>query len=128
MRDYNEIKKALESRKDKSKWDKGVTLYALELLEKIEENLSFEGKFYSDFTNKADFEEYALNGARTWKDFSFGGCSLIYDYDICERLATPTEAKRTNNGQKDPNPSETWLDCQARALYQAFERLYSVAK
>lgn len=35
MKAYNEIKKELEARKDRSAWSKGVTVYALELLEGI---------------------------------------------------------------------------------------------
>lgn len=37
MKAYNEIKKELEARKDRSAWDKGVTVYALELLEEYRE-------------------------------------------------------------------------------------------
>lgn len=33
MKAYNEIKKELEAREDRSAWNKGVTLYALELLD-----------------------------------------------------------------------------------------------
>lgn len=31
MREYADIKETLETRKDRSAWDKGVTIYALEL-------------------------------------------------------------------------------------------------
>lgn len=37
MKAYNEIKKELEARKDRSAWSKGVTVYALELLEEYRE-------------------------------------------------------------------------------------------
>lgn len=37
MKSYNAIKAELESRKDRSAWDKGVTMYALELLEEYRE-------------------------------------------------------------------------------------------
>ena len=60
-----------------------------------------------------------LNGASDWSQYSWGGCSLIYDGDIAERLCTPSELKKTRNGERRPNSREDWLDVQARALYQA---------
>ena len=67
-----------------------------------------------------------LANADDWNAFSWGGSSLIYDYDIAERLCTPSELKRTKNGERKPNAREDWLDTQARALYQAWRRLYSI--
>lgn len=110
----NEIRKELEERKDRSAWDKGVTIYALELLENIDDN-------------EIPTKEILLNGARTWEQFSYGGCSLIYDYDIAERLCCPSVLKRTRNGELNPNSRETWLDCQARALFQACKRILTLA-
>ena len=68
----------------------------------------------------ADFEQMLLNGADNWSAYSYGGCSLIWNEDIAKTLCTPSELKRTKNGQNDPNSRETWMDVQARALYQAF--------
>lgn len=64
-----------------------------------------------------------LNGARDWSEYSYGGCSLIYDGDIAERLCTPGELKRTRHGERRPNSREGWLDVQARALSQACSRV-----
>lgn len=91
----------------KSAWDKGVELYAAELVESLEENKLEATK------------ENLLNGAKDWREYSYGGCSLIYDADIAERLCSPSELKRVRGGDRQPNGRETWLDCQARALYQA---------
>lgn len=91
----------------KSAWTKGVELYAQEMREFIEEQRIPLTK------------EALLNGARDWREFSYGGCSLIYDYEIAERLCSPSELKRKDGGRLQPNSSETWLDVQARALYQA---------
>lgn len=60
-----------------------------------------------------------MNGAKNWKEYSYGGCALIYDKDIAETLCTPSELKRKRGGELQPNSTETWLDVQARALYQA---------
>lgn len=39
------------------------------------------------------------------------------------RLCTPSELRRTHNGERRPNSREEWLDTQARALYQAARRV-----
>lgn len=52
-----------------------------------------------------------------------GGCSLIYDSDIAERLCCPSELRKTHNGERRPNSKEEWLDTQARALTQAANRV-----
>lgn len=91
----------------KSAWTKGVELYADDLVESLEENKLEATK------------ENLLNGAKDWREYSYGGCSLIYDADIAERLCSPSELKRVRGGDRQPNGRETWLDCQARALYQA---------
>ena len=100
------ILKAIENEKARSTWRKGVLTYAYELIEELEAGQTIT-------------KESLLNGAESWKQYSWGGCSLIYDCDICERLATPSEQKKTKNGEKKPNANEEWLDTQARALYQA---------
>lgn len=120
MKNYEEIKKNLETRKDRSAWDKGVAVYALELLDEVAERIDYEEK---EPETRAEFKEYALNGATNWSQYSWGGSSLIYDYDIAERLCTPSELKKTRGGERRPNSREEWLDVQARALQQAWSRL-----
>ena len=73
-------------------------------------------------------EEKLLSGAKDWKEYSWGGRSLIYDQDIAERLSSPSELRKTNNGQRRPNAREEWLDTQARALYQASYKLLNNEK
>ena len=76
----------------------------------------------------ADLKKEVLNGAANWREYSYGGCALIYDADIAERLCSPSEYKRTREGQRAPNSRETWLDVQARALGQAASLIATVAK
>ena len=102
------------TRNPRSAWDKGVMSYALEMLESYEP---------SEVT-----KEGLLNGARDWDAYSYGGCADIYDADIAERLCTPSELKRTRNGELNPNTSEDWLQCQARALGQASRLIMGAAK
>lgn len=106
----------LESRKDRSAWSKGVTVYALELLEELRGAIAYEGR---NPEPGKECREWMLNGAQDWAQYSWGGSSLIYDSDIAERLCTPSELKRTRNGERRPNRNEEWLDVQARALWQA---------
>lgn len=114
------ITKALESRKDRSAWNRGVNEYALELAENLRQRIEYEGE---NPLSRKELEEWLLDGASDWMQYSCGGCSMIYNRDIAERLCTPSELRKTDNGRKDPNPRESWLECQARALYQAAQRV-----
>ncbi len=121
---YKRITAQLEGRKDRSAWNRGVTRYALELVEELEERARYEGR---NPEPGAECREWMMNGAKDWNQYSWGGSSLIYNQDIAERLCSPSELKKTRNGERRPNPGEEWLDTQARALFQAcnlVSRLY----
>ena len=115
-----ELLNKLNERTDRSAWDKAVTLYAYELVESLEVE-----ELPEDF---AEFKALMLNGADDWSQYSWGGSSLIYDYDIAERTCTPSELKKTKGGERRPNSREEWLDVQARALSQAFRRVNGYRK
>lgn len=107
---------------NRSAWGRGVTAYALELLDSIEKAVK-GGWLPLDELETAEGRKAAmLNGASDWAQYSWGGCSLIYNSDIAERLCTPSELKRTRGGEWRPNSNEEWLDTQARALRQASKR------
>lgn len=114
------IRNAIETRKTRSAWDKGVTLYALELLDNLRD-LPAAG-------NRQEIKKALLNGASDWSEYSYGGCALIYDGDIAARLCSPSEFRRTRGGEWNPNRRESWLDVQARALYQAFRLICRAAE
>lgn len=120
---YNRISAELEARKDRSAWNRGVTVYALELVEELKERAAYEGR---NPEPGKECREWMLNGAQDWNQYSWGGSSLIYDADIAERLCTPSELKKTRNGERRPNSNEEWLDVQARALNQACRRVSSL--
>lgn len=106
----------------RSCWDRGVNLYVSEILENIEENLDYKTWYnFPTLTSVKDLEKIALNGAENWKQYSYGGCSLCYDFEIAIRLCTPSEFERVERGNKQPNSRENWLDVQSRALYQAWQ-------
>ena len=115
----NKIRENIEAIPARSAWDRGVKLYAYELIDSLEEAIS--GGYFSedDITAPKLLDRALLNGAADWAQYSWGGCSLVYDEDIALRLCTPSELKKTKNGQRKPNATEQWLDTQGRALYQA---------
>ena len=118
----------LEQRKDRSAWSRGVTSYAVDILQQLTEY--YNGGYISadDLSNRTSCQTVALNGARDWSEYSWGGSSLVYDGDIASALCNPSELKKTRNGERRPNGREEWLDVQARALFQAFNRVYSAIK
>lgn len=121
MMNIKQLKEALNTRTDKSAWSKAVTLYAYELIEDLNDDITLG-------SNRKTDEKLLLNGATSWSEFSYGGSSLIYDCDIAERVCNPSEYKKTREGERNPNKNENWLDCQARALYQAFQLIRRITK
>ena len=95
----------------RSAWSRAVHTYACELVESLDDS--------ADLSNETLLRKALLNGAGDWQQYSEGGCSLVYDADIAERLCSPSELKRVRGGERQPNARENWLECQARALSQA---------
>ena len=115
----NTIREAIANRKTRSAWERGVVAYTDEIIDTIS-NYDDRTEIDEDsICNSRMFERAALNGASDWSEYSAGGCSMIYDGDIAARLCAPYELKLTRNGERRPNRRETWLDVQARALFQA---------
>lgn len=126
---YNEIIQKLDGIKPRSAWKKGVLRYAYSLLENVFDGIKREyfNPFEVDITDYL-VSKYCYNGARNATDYSYGGCALIYDEDIAIQLCTVVKLRRCNFGRKQPNSRETWLDVQARALFQAAELLVNITK
>lgn len=123
MGNIEKLYQSIESEKQRSAWNKGVTQYALEMVEQLGEQIR-DGYFDElDLSDLKKVRTALLNGAENWRQYSWGGCSLIYDSDIAERLCCPSELKKTCNGERRPNSREEWLDVQARALFQAANRI-----
>lgn len=116
----SELLARIEKMKERSAWARGVNEYAYELVEALEVEEIPAGW--------EDLENALLNGAKNWTAYSFGGSSLIYDADIARRLCTPSELKRTRDGERRPNSREEWLDVQARALNQAARKIFKLAR
>lgn len=123
MGNIEKLYQSIKSEKQRSAWDKGVTQYALEMVKQLGEQIN--GGYFEelDLTESKKVRAALLNGAADWSQYSWGGCSLIYDGDIAERLCCPSELKKTRYGERRPNSREEWLDVQARALFQAANRV-----
>lgn len=107
----------------RSYWAKGVKAYAIDIVESIEYKKEVSPRF---------IKSELLNGASDWNQYSEDGRALIYDQDIAERLCTPSELKkltRSDGSLKDrPNSRENWIQCQARALFQACELVSNIVR
>jgi len=128
MTNINDLRKAVNAENARSAWSRGVKAYALELVDELEEAIE-NGYFEAeDLEAPKLLRKQLLNGASDWDQYSWSGCSLIYDSDIAERLCSPSELKKTRNGERRPNSREEWLDTQARALYQASNMICRLAR
>lgn len=118
---FEQVREQINAGNGRSAWSRGVKEYALELLDTMED----AGRIPA---SRGEALEICLNGAGNWSRYSWGGCSLIYNSEIAERLCTPSELKKRRGGEWRPNRGEEWLDVQARALNQAFRRLYGAVR
>ena len=124
MKEIEQVRTELDKRLDRSAWNKGVTKYALEILDNVDSAMR-HGK---ELKSLIEWKKALLNGEENWKEYSYGGSALIYDENIANRLCTPSELKRKRNGELNPNSCESWLDVQARALYQAQMRICGILR
>lgn len=122
---YTRMNNRLNARDDRGAWEKGVTAYAFDLVEELKERAEYEGR---NPEPGKECREWMLNGAHDWSQYSCGGSSLIYNADIAARVCCPSELKKTRDGERRPNSREDWLDVQARALYQACNRVARLYK
>lgn len=106
-----EIREAINEKNPRYAWNKGVKAYMLEFLDLVKEYRKLNE---NDEVRKVTITEL-LNGARDWEQYSYGGCSLIYDEDIAERLCPPSMQKKKDHRRR----GTPWLDVQARALGEA---------
>lgn len=122
---YDYLRTEIRATSCRSAWARGVNAYALELIDDLAERAAEIGR---DPVTADELNSWLLRGARDWRHYSYGGCALCYNVDIARRLCSASELQRNRNGERNPNRCETWLDVQARALYQAAHvigRLYS---
>lgn len=96
----------------RSAWDKGVKAYALDILANFEDWARFNEEQGEPLPVLN--ERTALNGAKDWNQYAYGGGGLVYNYDIAERLCTPATLRKFDTMGVD------WLGLEAVALLQAW--------
>lgn len=120
MKTVIELRAAIDREPGKSAWARGVKDYTQGMLDDLTE---WRGLKDLNDVVETVMEAELLNGAKNWNQFSWGGCAYAYNYQIARALCSPSELKRTNDGERKPNADEEWLDVQARALFQAAQML-----
>lgn len=113
MMTRDELLKALdELPRGRSAWSRAVHQYACEMVADLDPDTVL---------TRDTVRRVVLNGASDARQYSEGGCTLIYDSDIAARVCTPSEFRRKKGGSLPPSRHETWLDVQTRAINQALE-------
>ena len=119
---YSEIHTLLIKEKPRSAWARGVNVIAMDIVSEIRENSNGNDAphYYSVSDFCMGFYGVSLREAVN------GGCFLVYDFDIAKNFCTPSELKRTKNGEYNPNRSEAWLDVMYRGAYQAIKHIITL--
>ena len=116
----NELRKLVEEIPNTSAWKRGIKEYTDELLDNLEEKAQSYERLPR---NEKELEEWLLNGAISWDEYSYGGYSLKSGRQIAERLCTPSEFREKDGGRLKPSRYETWFSEQGKALNLACLRI-----
>lgn len=121
LKNIQAVANEVMNNKTRSAWNKGVQAYALDILANFEEWQKFNE---SEGLSCPDFDEVtALNGASDWVAWAYGGCGLVYDWTIAERLCTPSELRKAKGGMYPPACASSWLLVEARAARLAWRMI-----
>ena len=112
-----EISKDIENSPARSAWQRGVRDFAVDLFDTYAKEYKHLND--DDVLTERVLDSDLLNGSDDWKAYSWGGCALVYAYDICKALCSPSEQKKYRDGELRYKHNEEWLDVQARALLSA---------
>lgn len=126
-----ELKHILEKEHEETRgtYRKAIILYALELVENIGDHYTTtqEQRDNIEKIDKQTLKALALNGADSWEQYSWGGCSFVYSSDILNVLFCPSIAKKYENAEAVGGVH--LLDRQAHALARAFSHiLYTIKR
>lgn len=115
-----------------TQWEKAKLLYAEDFIEDLINNFEYNFDYNKNFNKdyeKEITEELLLNGAKDWREYSYGGNSLIYNIDIMNRLINPEtflDDIQTINSKYNKllykNRDITILDLQALCLEEAAKK------
>lgn len=115
-----------EQKKAKGAYNKAIYQYAFELVDNIADNYRTTADELEHLENITNLKERALKGAESWRQYSWGGASLCYDYDILSRLFCPSIVKKYQH--TDTIKGRHLLDYQSSALTRAFCKIDFIIK
>lgn len=123
-----ELKSKLEEGQKHARgtYQKAIYEYAFELYDNIAYNYRTTAEELEHLENITNLKERALSGASNWNQYSWGGSSLCYNYDILSRLFCPSIVKKYQYA--DTVRGRHLLDWQASALSRAFSRINFIIK
>lgn len=87
--------------------------------------LSDIAEYKGDIKDYETLKKAALNGADDFKQASYDGNYLIYNYELAQLFCTPKQLEKLENRKQFPQGinGQSWLDIQARALIQCFREI-----
>lgn len=115
-----------EEKKARGTYQKAIYKYAFELVDNIADAYISTAEELEHLENITNLEERALNGASSWRKYSWGGSSLCYNSDILNRLFCPSLAKKYQ--YSDTISGRHLLDYQSSALAKAFCKIKFLIK
>lgn len=115
-----------EEKKARGTYNKAIYQYAFELVDNIADNYRTTAEELKHLENITNLKEKSLNGASDWEQYSWGGCSLCYNYDILHRLFCKSIVEKYENA--DSVRGRHLLDWQACALSKAFSKINFLIK
>ena len=99
-----------ESTGRKNAQERGIYHYASDLLEEQADRTC---------TDHYPVEKDLLNGAANWYSYTWGGCGLTNDEDICRMFFSPSMQKAKKYGNLPPHRGGNWLDFEAQMAMKA---------
>ena len=106
---YNNIIEELKSYQYGSIWDNGVKAYAIDILQNVRDAIKYHGE---EPESIEELEEVMLDGASSWREYSYAGNALVYNGEIKSRLFNGRD-------ELNPYPDDSLLDVQTYALEEA---------
>lgn len=101
-----------ESAGRKNAQERGIYHYASDLVERIAEpDVTFNDHY--------PVEKDLLNGASSWYSYTWGGCGLVNNEDICRMFFSPSQQKAKKYGALPPHKGGNWLDFEAQMAMAA---------
>lgn len=114
----NTLRKEVEAiNNGRSKWRRAIKEDALDIIDSMQEALNIND---TDTLPESvqELKAIALNGAEDWKQYSWGGCALVYNDTIKAHYLTDSEIRRHRG---EIFEGMHLLDLQAWALLQAWQ-------